>query len=61
MNKLLSEIHAKNISTLEEATKLCSQTNFAKTDKQIKPNFKQREYTKEELDALFDSLDDIEV
>lgn len=61
MNKLLSEIHAKNISSLEEATKLCSQTNFTKTETKTQPNFKQREYTKEELDALFDSLDDIEV
>lgn len=61
MNKLLSEIHAKNISTLEEATKLCSQTNFAKTETKIEQNMETREYSKEVLDALFDSLDDIEV
>lgn len=61
MNRILSEIHLKNISSVKEAEKLCSSFIFAKVENKNKPNFEQREYSKEQLDALFDSLDDIEV
>lgn len=63
MNKLLLNLNAKNIHTVEEAQKELSNV-------QVEPNsqntisskdFSQREYTKDELNALFDSLDDIEV
>lgn len=61
MNRLLCEIHNKGITTIEGAEKLCNENGFTKQKEQTKPNFEQREYSKEQLDALFDSLDDIEV
>lgn len=61
MNRLLCDIHNKNITTLTEAEKLCNENGFLKAKEQTKQNFEQREYSKEQLDALFDSLDDIEV
>lgn len=61
MNRLLCEIHNKGITTIEGAEKLCNDNGFTKQKEQPKPNFEQREYSKEQLDALFDSLDDIEV
>jgi len=59
MNKLLLELNAKNIHTYSEAEKELSkaQPSISKT----KNDFTEREYTSEELNALFDSLDDIEV
>lgn len=61
MNRLLCEMHNKGIKTIEEAEKLCNESSFIKAKSPTKPNFEQREYSKEQLDALFDSLDDIEV
>lgn len=61
MNRLLCEIHNKGITTIDGAEKLCNDNGFTKQKEQPKQNFEQREYSKEQLDALFDSLDDIEV
>ena len=58
LNKILSELYSKNILTIEEAEKYLKQTN---NNAQTKPNFEERDYSKEDLNALFDSLDDIEV
>ena len=57
MNKLLSNWHTSNVKTEEEARKHVLQ------DKEIKvtSNKKGRSYKKEELDALFDSLEEIEL
>lgn len=63
MNKLLLTLNAKNIHDIESAKEELSKVQVdnhgqvASTSK----DFAQREYTKEELNALFDSLDDIEV
>jgi len=63
LNKLLSNFHTNNINTLEAAKSEID--NFNKNSSYSKPNnnsvFRSREYTSEELGALFDSLDDIEV
>jgi len=64
LNKLLSQFHAKNIKTLEEAKAEIEAFNknssyVSKSNNQVYKS--SREYTSEELNALFDSLDDIEV
>ena len=63
LNKLLSSLHLKNITTLDAAK--IEIDNFAKshtyTKPEQKPKYETREYTSQELNALFDSLDDIEV
>ncbi len=59
MNKLLLELNAKNIHSLAKAEKELASASVDKSEN--KHGFEEREYTKEELNALFDSLDDIEV
>jgi len=59
VNKILSEMHLKNITTLEGAKSYL--TSRPTQNNKSAQNFSQREYSKEELNALFDSLDDIEV
>ena len=60
LNKLLSNWHTNNVKTLEEAKncKLPEKEKEIKT--RVSPN-KGRSYKKEELDALFDSLEEIEL
>ena len=60
MNRLLLELHSKNIHDINKAQEELSKTSVEFTST-AKKDFEQREYTKEELNALFDSLDDIEV
>ncbi len=59
MNHLLLELNSKNIKDVESAKKYLDghKTSAAAPS----ADFSQREYTKEQLSALFDSLDDIEV
>ena len=59
MNKLLLELHSKNIYDYDKAKQELNNTQIE--TKENKKDFTEREYTKEELNALFDSLDDIEV
>ena len=63
LNKLLSQFHSKGISSIDEAKKEIEQFNntYSYSTKPTNNVFKSREYTNEELNALFDSLDDIEV
>ena len=62
MNKLLSDFNLKNIQTIEEVKKELEKVNVSSVQNITNKNdFSEREYTKEELNALFDSLDDIEV
>ena len=62
MNKLLLSLNAKNIHDLEKAKEELSHVQVETTQNyNLSKDFSQREYTKEELNALFDSLDDIEV
>ena len=59
LNKLLSNWHTNNVKTLEEAKncKLPEMNNKENDSKEIKG----KSYKKEELDALFDSLEEIEI
>ena len=65
LNKLLSVFHTKNIHTIDEAKKEIEEfnkTNTHSTNTQNNQVYKStREYSQSELNALFDSLDDIEV
>lgn len=60
MNKILSNWHAKNITTTTEAEKLLPEPSFQSTPKTKKEGW-ERTYEKQDLDALFDSLEDIEI
>jgi DNA replication protein DnaD len=60
MNKILSNWHAKNITTATEAEKLLPEPSFQSTPKTKKEGW-ERTYEKQDLDALFDSLEDIEI
>ncbi|MEG1752104.1 MAG: DnaD domain protein [Clostridia bacterium] len=57
LNKILSEWHIKGINTLEQATKQFSTAPVQKTQQ----NFEQRDVSKETLNALFHSLDEVEI
>ncbi len=61
MNKILSDLNQKNIKTLQEAEKELANLKIDSSKSVPNSNFTQREYTKDQLNALFDSLDDIEV
>ena len=64
LNKLLSNFYTKNIKTIESAKaeiESFNKNNGQTTSKPTSKAFRSREYTSEELNALFDSLDDIEV
>lgn len=60
LNKILSSLNERNIKTDAEIEKYLKSfsTDGAKTDK---PDFSQRDYSAEEMNALFDSLEDIEI
>ena len=59
MNRLLLELNSKNIHDFNTAKEELNKVQIE--TKENKKDFTEREYTKEELNALFDSLDDIEV
>ena len=63
LNKILADIFAKGISSDADIKKYIKSTEkqSTKTTKQTKENFVERTYTQEELSAVFDSLDDIEI
>lgn len=56
MNRILADFKTKNIFTVEDAKK-----QSVNKPQKVKKDFNQREYTKEELGALFDNLDDVEI
>ena len=59
MNKLLLNLNAKGIHDYDKAKTEISRVQVG--TQESKKDFIERDYTKEELNALFDSLDDIEV
>ena len=60
LNKILSSLNEKNIKSEKEIEKyLKSMTSD--TQKTDKADFSQRDYSAEEMNALFDSLEDIEI
>ena len=58
MNKILSSLHSQNKHSLADVQSYVETTQVGSAAEQ---NYIKHEYTKQELDALFDSLDDIEV
>lgn len=63
LNKVLADIFAKGITTDAEIKKyIKSATKMADAKQTTKQNdFESRTYSKEELSAVFDSLDDVEI
>lgn len=62
MNKILSSMYDKNVSTLDEAkTYLDSFGKETRKSTKQTTKFEQREYNQKDLDALFDNLDNIEI
>jgi DnaD/phage-associated family protein len=61
LNKMLSNYYENNVDSIEKAKELASKVKeeFATTSK--KTAFKGRSYSKQELNALFDTIDEIEV
>ena len=60
MNKILSSWHTKNITSVEEAEKLVPEQTTQFQPKPRKEGW-EREYNKTDLEAVFDSLEDIEI
>ena len=64
MNKLLSLWHTKGAKTLEDCKKYSIETKTSLPTNSQKPkhavqNFKGRDYSKSDLNALFDNLEEI--
>lgn len=59
LNKIFSNFFEKQIKTLEEAKQLTKEIQVTSNVKDS--SFKGRSYSKSELNALFDSIDEIEV
>lgn len=60
LNKILSSINERGLKTDKEIADYLKSASVG-TQKIDKPEFEQRNYTAEEMNALFDSLEDIEV
>ncbi|MDD4816144.1 MAG: DnaD domain protein [Clostridia bacterium] len=60
INKLLSTWHNQNIKTVEEASKFKFE-NYNTENSKKPATYQGREYKKEDLNALFDSLEEIEI
>lgn len=59
LSRVLSDWHAKGITTIDEAKKTTPLSVL--TQQQPKQNFTGRSYTREQMNALFQSIDDIEI
>ena len=59
MNKLLSECHLNNLTTIDAVKKFkfANVSNFKTSVKDAK----KREYSKKELDSLFDNIEEVEI
>ena len=58
-SKILSSWFGKGIKTLEEAKKQKADITFNEKNNSSKEDYHQKEYSKQELDALFDNLDEV--
>ena len=58
LSRVLSDWHTKGITTIEEAKKT---TPLSSTIEKPKQNFTGRSYTREQMNAIFQSIDDIEI
>jgi DNA replication protein DnaD len=60
LNQVLSDYKQNGIFTLEKAAEYSKTSKPSEPQKTVKRNFTQREYSKEELNALFDDLNTID-
>jgi hypothetical protein len=60
LNQILSDYKQNGIFTLEKANEYSKTAKPSNQPKNVIRNFTQREYSKEELNALFDDLDTID-
>lgn len=60
LNRILQSYNIKHITTVEEAKKDTETFGQKNKNEPTKPNFKQREFTEEELNSAFTSLDEID-
>ena len=58
LSRTLSDWHSKGITSVDEAKKT---TPLSTTFEKPKQNFTGRSYTREQMNALFQSIDDVEV
>ena len=56
INQLLSNYKSAGATTVEQVKKLPAPSNY---EKERKPNFKQHEYTAEELHSIVTSIDSL--
>lgn len=61
INKVLASLNEKGLKTTEEIKKQLSSIKDGPSETQTKPTFEQRTYTAEEFNAVYDSLDDVEL
>lgn len=63
MNKVIANLHEQGAHTTEQIEEKLKSTSYssAPISKDKKDDFERRNYTKEELNAVFDSLDDVEI
>ena len=61
LNKVLSNYFDKGVKTIDDAKTCIVQDSSSVKEKKIKQNFEQRSYKKEELNALYDSIEEIEI
>lgn len=63
LNKILSECHLNNLNTLEDVKKhnFITSTTSVKSSKVTVKEAKKREYSKKELDSLFDDIEEVEI
>ena len=61
MNKILSNWHAKGITTVKEAEEFLPKPEGKTFAPKAQKEGWEREYKKEDLEAVFDSLEDIEI
>ena len=61
MNKILSNWHAKGITTVKEAEEFLPKPESKTFAPKVQKEGWEREYKKEDLEAVFDSLEDIEI
>lgn len=63
LNKILSEYHNANITTLKQAEeyKIIGESVPSKPAKSANKEAKKREYSKKELDSLFDNIYEVEI
>lgn len=60
LNKLLSECHLNNLTTLGDVKKHNFSTSVVNSKSSVK-EAKKREYSKKELDSLFDNIEEVEI